>query len=368
MTKVVHAVGARPNFVKMAPVIKALDERPGFSRSIVHTGQHYDPQLSTEIQNDLGFPAPDRFLGVGSGTHAEQTGRVLIAFEHALIEEAPDLVIVSGDVNSTLGCALAAAKLGIPLAHVEAGLRSFDWTMPEEINRILTDRMSQFLFTHSPEALANLEQEGIEAARVHFVGNTMIDTLRRLAPAARARVAWKAHDVSEHGYLLVTLHRPVNVDDPDRLDALARALAGFAARAPVVFAIHPRTRARLESSGALHKLLETGVRCLQPLGYLDFLSLQGGAGAILTDSGGIQEEASVLGVRCYTLRRSTERPVTVTHGTNVLLGEDLSRIGEIELSGDRTPCMIPLWDGRAGERIASVLAAAYAAEAGRANG
>ena len=368
MIRITYGVGARPNFIKTAPVIEAIRRRPAFSQSIVHTGQHYDPALSEDILEDLGFPHPDRFLGVGSGTHAEQTGRVLIEFERVLLEDTPDLVVVSGDVNSTLGCALASAKLGIPVAHIEAGLRSFDWTMPEEINRVVTDRLSQYLFTHSPEAATNLAAEGIDGDRVHYVGNTMIDSLRRLAPAAHAREAWKGLRLPEYGYVLVTLHRPRNVDDPARVTAVADALIRLAGRAPVVFPVHPRTRSRLAGSGDLDRLADAGVRCLEPAGYLDFLSLQRGAGAVLTDSGGIQEEASVIGVPCYTLRRSTERPITVERGTNVLLGEDLSALAQVECSDVRTPAAIPLWDGHAGERVAVVLEEAYGSGVGRAQG
>ncbi len=358
MPKVVHAVGARPNFVKMAPVIDALGHSTGLRQVVVHTGQHYDRALSDEVLADLDFPAPDRFLGVGSGTHAEQTGRTLIEFERVLLEERPALVVVGGDVNATLGCALAAAKLQVPVAHVEAGLRSRDWTMPEELNRVLTDRLSEFLFTHSPEAAPNLEEEGIPADRVHYVGNTMIDSLRRLEPAARERAAWVAAGVREREYVLVTLHRPSNVDRPERLTAVVDALARLAERFPVVFPMHPRTRERLERSGELDRLARAGVTPRRPLSYLDFLSLELAAGAVLTDSGGVQEEASALGVPCYTLRANTERPITIELGTNELIGEDPAAIARVEVAsnagGSRS---IPLWDGHASERIADVLAA-----------
>ena len=364
MTLVIHAVGARPNFVKAAPVIEALDRTGAFRQLVVHTGQHYDERLSDEIMEDVALPAPDRFLGVGSGTHGAQTGGILIAFERVLLEERPDLVVVSGDVNSTLACALAAAKLGVPVAHVEAGLRSGDWTMPEEINRVLTDRLSDFLFTHSPEAAENLAREGIDTARVHYVGNTMIDSLRRVVAQAERREAWRPLELSEGAYVLVTLHRPSNVDVPERLAAIAEELAQLNERSPVVFAVHPRTRARLEATGSLARLTGAGVRCLDPLGYLDFLSLQAAAGAVLTDSGGIQEEAAVLGVPCFTLRTTTERPVTVSHGTNRLLGDDPAGIRQVRVSAARTPCAIPLWDGHAGRRVAAVLEAAFGREAG----
>lgn len=360
MQTIVHVVGARPNFIKMSPVIDALERVGGARQLVVHTGQHYDARMSDEILADLGFPVPDRFLGVGSGRHGEQTAKALAAFEEVLIEEAPALVVVAGDVNSTLACALAAAKVGIDIAHVEAGLRSFDWTMPEEINRVLTDRLSDILFTHSPEAEPNLAAEGIDTSRVHLVGNTMIDSLRRFEPLARERAAWRAHGLAERSYVLVTLHRPSNVDEPGRLGEIAAALAALAARAPVIFPVHPRTRARLDDGGWMPRLEAAGVRCIDPIGYLDFLSLQTAAGAILTDSGGIQEEASALGVACFTFRGNTERPVTISHGTNVLLGEDPAAIARVEISPHPpTPCAIPLWDGHAGERVAQVIAAAY---------
>jgi UDP-N-acetylglucosamine 2-epimerase (non-hydrolysing) len=353
---VMHAMGARPNFVKMAPVIRALEQRGSIRQVVVHSGQHYDLKLSDEILSDLDVPPPDRFLGVGSGTHGEQTGNALIAFERVLTEEGPDLVVVGGDVNSTLACALAAAKLGIPIAHVESGLRSRDWTMPEEINRVITDRLSSVLLTHSPEAEQNLVAEGIEPSRIHYVGNTMIDSLRRLEPRARTLAAWRPHGLQERGYVLVTLHRPSNVDDPERLAEIVDALLELAARAPVMFPVHPRTRARLMDLGSRADL--PGVHLLEPLGYLEFLSLEIGAGAILTDSGGVQEEASALGIPCYTLRPNTERPITISHGTNHLLGEDSQAITAVEISSaPPAPCAIPLWDGHASDRIAEVLTA-----------
>ena len=359
MKKVVHAVGARPNFVKMAPVIEALGRRAAIRQLVVHTGQHYDHALSDEVLADLEFPEPDRFLGVGSGTHGEQTGRTLIEFERVLIEERPALVVVGGDVNSTLACALAAAKLRVPVAHVEAGLRSSDWTMPEEINRVLTDRLSSYLFTHSPEAETNLASEGIAADLVHHVGNTMIDSLRRFERPARRRATWERVGAPEREYVLITLHRPSNVDDPGRLNALVEALEELGHRSPAVFPLHPRTRARLAGADQIERLESAGVRCLEPVSYLDFLSLEMGAGAILTDSGGVQEEASALGVRCYTFRRNTERPITLTEGTNQLLGDDPAAIKDVRVTGEPpTPCSIALWDGHAGERAADVLASA----------
>jgi UDP-N-acetylglucosamine 2-epimerase (non-hydrolysing) len=359
---VVHVVGARPNFVKMAPLIDALRQRGVDRQLVVHTGQHYDRKMSDEILEDLGFPPPDRSLGVGSGTHGEQTGKVLMAFEEILLERPPALVVVAGDVNSTLACALAASKLGVPVAHLEAGLRSGDWTMPEEINRVLTDRLSDLLLTHSPEAEANLEAEGVDVSRVRYVGNTMIDSLRRFESNARGRAVWRAYDVEEGEYVLLTLHRPSNVDEPRRLSEIVSALCAVGRRSPVVFPVHPRTRARLADSGLLGRLDAGGVRCVDPVGYLDFVSLQAGAGAIVTDSGGVQEEASALGITCYTLRANTERPVTISHGTNTLLGDEPSALLAVRPSGrPPTPCAIPLWDGHAAERAAHALIAEFPA-------
>jgi UDP-N-acetylglucosamine 2-epimerase (non-hydrolysing) len=308
---------------------------------------------------DLDLPAPDVHLHVGSGSHAYQTARALEGVAEVLERNAPDLLVVGGDVNSTLAAALAAVKLNVPIAHVESGLRSFDWSMPEEINRVLTDRLSDLLFTHSPEAGPNLAAEGIAIDRVHLVGNTMIDTLRRFEAVAEERRIWEQLGLLESDYVLVTLHRPSNVDAPDNLEAIVRALADLARRARVLFPIHPRTRLRLHETGHLDHLVDAGVACTEPLGYIDFLSAQLGAGAIVTDSGGIQEEAAALGVPCFTLRANTERPVTLELGTNTLLGEDPAGIAGVELTGGpRTPSDIPLWDGRAGERTAAVILSA----------
>jgi UDP-N-acetylglucosamine 2-epimerase (non-hydrolysing) len=364
-TSIVHVVGARPNFVKMAPVIEALDRRGVFHQTVVHTGQHYDSKMSDRVLADLDFPEVDIFLGVGSGTHGVQTAKVLSAFEKVLIDVDPDVVVVAGDVNSTLACALAASKLGIAIAHVEAGLRSFDWSMPEEVNRVLTDRLADILFAHSPEATDNLKAEGICPGKVYNVGNTMIDSLRRAEKRARELEAWESVGLTERSYILVTLHRPSNVDDPARLQAIVGGLVGLAKHSPVVFPIHPRTRARLAEDGGLALLEEAGVACIEPVPYLEFLSLQAGAGAIVTDSGGVQEEASALGVACYTFRPNTERPITLTHGTNLLLGEDPAEIADVRPSPHPpTPCAIPLWDGHAGERVADVLVANYVLTAG----
>jgi UDP-N-acetylglucosamine 2-epimerase (non-hydrolysing) len=360
-TTIVHVVGARPNFVKMAPVITALGRRDVFRQVVVHTGQHYDRRMSEDVLADLDFPGVDIFLGIGSGTHGAQTAKALSGFETVLMDVEPDVVVVAGDVNSTLACALAASKLGIAIAHLESGLRSFDWSMPEEINRVLTDRLADILFTHSPEASDNLEAEGIGQGRIYHVGNTMIDSLRRCEKRARALEAWNSLGMAERSYVLVTLHRPSNVDDPERLHGIVDGLVQLAAQAPVVFPIHPRTRARLAQDGGLGRLEAAGVACIEPVAYLEFLSLQAGAGAIVTDSGGVQEEASALGITCFTFRPNTERPVTLTHGTNMLLGEDPAEIAEVRPAPHPpTPCAIPLWDGRAGERVADALVANYA--------
>jgi UDP-N-acetylglucosamine 2-epimerase (non-hydrolysing) len=329
---------------------------------IVHTGQHYDRKMSEEILEDLQFPTPDYSLGVGSGTHGEQTGKVLIAFEEILMSHRPEVVVVAGDVNSTIACALAASKLRIPIAHLESGLRSSDWNMPEEINRVLTDRLADLLLTHSPEAADNLATEGMDASRVRFVGNTMIDSLRRFEHTARGRAVWARHGLGCGEYVLVTLHRPSNVDDETRLAGIVAALCSLAAEAPIIFPIHPRTRAKLSTGDALDRLEKSGVRCVEPVGYLDFVSLEAGAGAVVTDSGGVQEETSALGVPCYTLRANTERPITISRGTNALLGDDPTSLRNVKLNRrGPVPCVIPLWDGHAAQRAADAIIRAFPA-------
>ena len=356
MTRLLHVVGTRPNFVKMAPVIAACRERFGeASNVVVHTGQHYDRAMSDVFFSELGVPEPDHMLGVGSGSHAEQAARVIERLDPVLRDERPDLVVVPGDVNSTLAAALCAARLGIPLAHVESGLRSFDREMPEEINRIVVDHLSRMLFLHSAEATDNLAAEGAPAERAHFVGNTMIDTLAALEDAIRSRDAASALGLERGAYLLVTLHRPALVDGALLAEAMG-ALGAVAAEMPVLFPVHPRTRARLQGLGLD---AQDGVTLAEPAGYLDFLSLEAGAGAVLTDSGGIQEETTWLGVPCFTLRDNTERPVTVRAGTNTLLGLDPARIAEIPAlldAGTASPQRPDLWDGHAAERIAGVIA------------
>jgi UDP-N-acetylglucosamine 2-epimerase (non-hydrolysing) len=352
--RVLHVVGTRPNLVKMAPVIAAVGERfPDWHSAIVHTGQHYDRLMSQIFLEELGVPEPDHVLGIGSGTHAEQIARVLERLEPVVGAERPDLVIVPGDVNSTLGAALCAAKLGIPVAHLESGLRSFDRTMPEETNRIGADLLASLCFLHCDEAVENLRAEGVEESRIKFVGNTMIDTLVALEERIRAQRAPAALGLEPGAYLLVTLHRPALVDGPLLAEAM-ESLSQVAGELPVVFPAHPRTRKMLHGRG------HAGVTLIDPVGYLDFLSLEADAGAVLTDSGGIQEETTYLGVPCFTLRDNTERPVTIRAGTNTLLGLDPARIAEIPgllaRGGRREAEPPPMWDGRAAQRVADVLA------------
>ena len=354
--RIVYVVGTRPNFVKTAPVIGALRERlPEGRHALVHTGQHYDRMMSAVFLEELGVPAPDHMLEVGSGSHAEQTARVMERLEPVLAEERPDLVVVPGDVNSTMAAAITAAKMQLPVAHIESGLRSFDRTMPEELNRIATDHLSEYLFIHSPEANDNLHAEGIPAERVHLVGNTMIDTLVALEGRFRAASAAATLGVEPGAYVLVTLHRPALVDGPLLPKTIAQ-LAALAREMPVVFPVHPRTRARMEVVEAEHP----GLLLSEPLGYIDFLSLLADAGAVLTDSGGIQEETTFLGIPCFTLRANTERPITVTAGTNTLLGLDPTAISTIPTALSQRPAMPPepppLWDGHASERIADIVA------------
>lgn len=358
MTTVLLVVGARPNFMKVAPVHRALERAAPDARLVlVHTGQHYDEQMSNVFFGELGMPEPDVFLGVGSGSHAEQTARALTGIEGVIVVEQPDLVVVAGDVNSTLAGALAAVKLHVPVAHIEAGLRSFDRSMPEEHNRRLTDHLSSILLVHSQSALDNLAAEGIDLELAHFVGNTMIDSVLAHVGAAKAGKPWEAVGVEPGGYGLVTLHRPALVDDPEKLTATIEALKDLAATYPIVFPVHPRTRQHLVELGLESGLPEARVLLSPPLGYLAFLGLQAEAGFLLTDSGGVQEETSALGVRCFTLRDSTERPVTVELGTNTVLGVRPERIAEIPalLEQDRPAREIPLWDGAAGPRAAEVL-------------
>lgn len=349
-----NIVGARPNFVKMAPVVRALRAR-GMSQMLIHTGQHYDEKMSEIFFDELGLPKPDLDLGVGSGTHAEQTARVMMALEPALLEIKPSLVVVAGDVNSTLAGALVASKLRIPVAHVEAGLRSFDRTMPEEINRVLTDHAADFLFTSESSGDENLRREGIAPEKIFFVGNCMIDTLDAHLEAARARTPWQRFSLEQEGYGVVTLHRPSNVDDHANLEKILHALAELSERLPLIFPVHPRTRPNLERvMPPFHR-----IQIVEPMGYLDFLGLMANAAFVLTDSGGVQEETTALGVPCLTLRENTERPVTVELGTNKLIGTRADKIVPAAAfvldMPHRQTMRPPLWDGHAGERIAGVL-------------
>lgn len=350
--RVVCVAGARPNYMKIKPVMDAL-ERRGAEVVLVHTGQHYDPAMNDVFFADLGIRPPDRFLGVGSGSHAEQTGRVMTAFEPLLAEVSPDIVVVVGDINSTLACALVTAKAGPLLAHVESGLRSRDWSMPEEVNRVATDRVSDYLLAPSPDAVENLRAEGYREDQIHLVGNVMIDTLLANLERARASAILDEYGLVKGEYGLVTLHRPANVDDPEVLAGLLKALGEIAGRCPLLLPVHPRAAARLADIG-----VPGGIRLVPPAGYLDFIALQDSARIVLTDSGGVQEETTALGVPCVTLRDNTERPITVEQGTNVLAGRDPERIVATVnrvLDGPPAQRRPELWDGRASERIADVL-------------
>ncbi len=354
--KIIHVVGARPNFMKVAPLMAAMQRQNGvFRQTLVHTGQHYDYQMSQVFFEDLDMPEPDVYLGVGSGSHAEQTGRVMQTFEPVLRQCRPDWVVVVGDVNSTLACALTCAKEGVRVAHVEAGLRSRDRTMPEEINRLLTDQIADLLFTPSRDADDNLLREGVDAEKIKFVGNVMIDSLVRMLPQALRRRVLQELGLDRGQYLLVTLHRPANVDRAEVLREIVAALEELAQDKPVVFPIHPRTRERIEQLG----LRPAGVRFLEPMGYIDFLALTEAAGLVLTDSGGIQEETTYLDVPCLTVRPTTERPITLTQGTNRLVSSQrqaiLEAVRESQLSRRRGQRRPELWDGRAAERIAQIM-------------
>lgn len=374
-----HVVGARPNFMKAAPVMRALASLQKIRQILVHTGQHYDLNMSEVFFQQLGMPAPDFNLQVGSGSHAQQTAAIISQFEPLLIEAKPSLVMVYGDVNSTIAAALVSSKLGIPVAHVEAGLRSFDRSMPEEINRLLTDQISDLLFTPSEDADRNLAREGIPGHRVHDVGNVMIDTLVRMLPHARLPEV----DLPNR-FILVTLHRPSNVDDVEWLESMFDTLYELSAHTPVLFAVHPRTRKALENSsrdaacrvsvattcsggvGDDSRLSKVGANLLlmDPQPYLEFLALERDAALVITDSGGIQEETTFLGIPCLTVRENTERPVTIERGTNLLVGRDLNRLREATqriLSGQtKTGQIPPLWDGHAAERIARIVADDFA--------
>jgi UDP-N-acetylglucosamine 2-epimerase (non-hydrolysing) len=350
---ILHVVGARPNFMKAAPVCRALAAREQFRQSLVHTGQHFDPSMSDVFFEQLGMPLPDVNLEVGSATHARQTAEIMIRFEPVLCERRPDLVLVYGDVNSTVAAALVCSKLGIPVGHVEAGLRSRDRSMPEEINRLVTDQLSDLLFTPSADGDDNLRAEGIPAEKIHCIGNVMIDTLVRLLPQAKP-----PRDLQLRApYVLVTLHRPANVDDLPWLEKALRVLADCAREFPVVFPVHPRTQKRIRDLPDFPPA--RGLLLLDPLPYLEFVALQQHAAIVVTDSGGVQEETSYLGIPCLTVRENTERPITLTHGTNTLVSRDPERLASALSNAfdapRRKPPSIPLWDGHAADRLVGAL-------------
>lgn len=357
---ILNVVGARPNLMKIAPLIEAMQVHTDIRQQLLHTGQHYDDRMSQIFFDQLGIPRPDIYLGIGSGSHAEQTARVMLAFEKILLQERPDVIVVVGDVNSTLACTITAAKLQVPIAHVEAGLRSFDRTMPEEINRIITDSLSDYLFTTSRDADKNLQREGIPPEKIFFVGNVMIDTLFKHREQARQLNTPLHFDLEAGKYALLTLHRPSNVDNPAILSDLMNVLIELQQDLPILFPTHPRTKLRLQKSG-LSEFLTTApaLKLVEPLGYLEFLDLMMHARLVLTDSGGIQEETTILGVPCLTLRENTERPITITEGTNILVGTDPSRIlheaRSVLQTGGKTGRIPELWDGRAADRIVRVL-------------
>ncbi|HYG82200.1 MAG TPA: UDP-N-acetylglucosamine 2-epimerase (non-hydrolyzing) [Pyrinomonadaceae bacterium] len=363
MLKVLNVVGARPNFMKVAPIVEAMRRRAGeFAPLVVHTGQHYDAQMSDAFFRDLGLPEPDIHLGVGSGSHAAQTAAVMQSFEPVVVREKPDWVLVVGDVNSTLACALVCAKLLVKVAHVEAGLRSRDRTMPEEINRLLTDQIADLLLTPSRDADENLKAEGIPDWRIRFVGNVMIDSLFNQLRRAEQSTVREDLGVAGRDYAALTLHRPSNVDDPQTFGRILDALEEVSRRLPVIFPVHPRTRKALAESGLASRVARApNLRLIEPLGYLDFLRLYSGARLVLTDSGGIQEETTALGIPCLTLRENTERPVTVELGTNVVVGTDAQRIisaaqAALDAPRDGGPAVVPpLWDGRTADRILDAL-------------
>ncbi|MFN0277404.1 MAG: non-hydrolyzing UDP-N-acetylglucosamine 2-epimerase [Pyrinomonadaceae bacterium] len=362
MKKILLIAGARPNFMKVAPIYAEMKRRASeFSPKVVHTGQHYDASMSDAFFDDLGMSKPDIHLGVGSGSHAVQTAKIMTEFEPVVLSERPDWVLVVGDVNSTIACALVCAKLGIKVAHVEAGLRSRDRSMPEEINRILTDAISDLLFTTSQDADENLNQEGISSDKIRFVGNVMIDSLLEHLKLAEKSTIRDDLGLTSSDYAVLTLHRPSNVDDNAIFSGILDALFAIAEKLPIVFPVHPRTKTKIEEFGFAERIENSNMRLIEPLGYLDFMRLYSGAKLVLTDSGGLQEETTVLGIPCLTLRHNTERPITIEIGTNVLVGTDPKKIkaaAEDVLAKDQnTEIKIPpLWDGKTAERICDYLA------------
>lgn len=359
--KILCVVGARPNFMKMAPILKEMKKYPDLNPILLHTGQHYDDVMSRVFFVDLGLPRPDIYLGIGGGSHAEQTARIMLEFDKILLAEKPDSILVVGDVNSTLACSLVAAKSGIKIAHVEAGLRSGDRTMPEEINRILTDALSDLLLIPSLDARENLLKEGIPDYKIHFVGNVMVDCLRQHQQKATESTILKTLDLESKSYVLLTLHRPSNVDDISSFKSILDALCIIQKKLPIIFPVHPRTRQKLAESSLQNDIARCpNIRFTSPLGYLDFLNLMMNARLVLTDSGGIQEETTALSVPCLTLRNNTERPITIWEGTNVLVGTETQKIIEESLqilnnSHHASSCCPQFWDGLASERIVSIL-------------
>ena len=352
--------GARPNFMKLAPVVRAILSEGKVRPRIIHTGQHYDPSMNRVFFEELGIPDPDVHLEVGSGSHGAQTARILERYESHLIQHPPDATVVFGDVNSTVACALAATKLRVPVVHVEAGLRSFDRTMPEEINRVLTDAIADLLLVSEPSGIANLKREGIEEAKIQMVGNVMIDTLVRELPKAKLLQTKEKLDLKAGSYALVTMHRPSNVDDPEILERLLILLREFSGQLPVIFPVHPRTRKSAEQANLSDLLTGNGTfKAIDPIPYLDNLCLMAHARMVLTDSGGMQEETTFLKIPCLTLRENTERPITVEKGTSRLVGNDTDKIREgfEDIMADKWPIGedIPLWDGRASERVADAI-------------
>lgn len=361
MKRIISVVGARPNFMKVAPIHRAFDAYAAtWSHSIVHTGQHYDSAMSDAFFSDLDMPHPAFFLGVGSGSHAEQTARIMTGFEQVCKEARPDYVIVVGDVNSTIACALVSVKMGIRTAHVEAGLRSGDRSMPEEINRLATDAIVDDLFVTEESGRRHLLREGVDPSRIHFVGNTMIDSLRYALPKSAESTILERCGCAPGSYMLVTMHRPSNVDEPEQLSMLMDVVARVSGEMPVVFPVHPRTRKNIAAFGIA---IPASVKLLDPVGYVDFLALMKSAAMVLTDSGGIQEETTALGVACITSRTTTERPVTVECGTNILVEPTreaiLGAIARVRRGDGPTGIVPPLWDGRAAERIAAIITQHY---------
>ncbi|MGI8467667.1 MAG: non-hydrolyzing UDP-N-acetylglucosamine 2-epimerase [Pyrinomonadaceae bacterium] len=362
MLKILNIVGARPNFMKIAPIAREMKRRESdFLPLVVHTGQHYDAAMSDSFFRDLGIPKPDYHLEVGSASHTVQTAKIMTAFEPVVLQEKPDWVVVVGDVNSTIACALVCAKLGVKVAHVEAGLRSRDRTMPEEINRILTDQISDLLLTPSRDGDENLLREGISADKIKFVGNVMIDSLFYNLEKAKQLKARENLNLTDKDYAVLTLHRPSNVDERETFSGLLEALISISERLPIIFPAHPRTLGNIEKFGFAERIANSNIRLIEPLGYLDFMNLYSAAKMVLTDSGGLQEETTALGIPCLTLRENTERPITISHGTNHLVGVEKEKIKQAAFeilsknpnSADKK--IPPLWDGKTAERICDAL-------------